>query len=310
MSLFIRHPAPGGAICDLVTPFRNGDIDRVGLMTLIEWQMRNGISGIAVCCEAGEAPTLSREDRAVVIGLAVAVADQAIPVLAGTGTNSTETTVTLTAQARDLGADAAVLVTPYYSKPTQAGIIRHVETVAAAVDLPLILCNVPDRTAIDLAPATVERLAAIPTVVGLIDGTGDLGRLQQMSPGLRPRLRHYSGQDRTAFSFNIIAGGGSVSPVANVAPGPVAALHRALGHDDIDAARAISERLAPLIEALEREPGPAALKYALHLLLGLCAEVRLPLTLVTPETAATIRLALAQLPECTGQAADGHRLAG
>lgn len=145
---------PRGAVCDLVTPFRGGELDRVGLLTLIEWQIRSGICGLVVCGEAGEAPTLTMDERCSVIQTAVEVAERTVPVFVGCGTNSTETTIALTEQARALGAHAALLTVPYYSKPSQEGIFRHVEAVAAAVDIPLIICNAPSRTAVDLAPRT------------------------------------------------------------------------------------------------------------------------------------------------------------
>ncbi|MDX3930062.1 MAG: 4-hydroxy-tetrahydrodipicolinate synthase [Shinella sp.] len=290
----------GGTACDLVTPFaENGELDRVGLMALVEWQILSGISAIAVCGEPGEAATLSREERAAVIRIAVEAAERQVPVIAGTGTNATASTITLTADAKALGADAAMIVTPYYSKPTQEGILHHFEAVAAAVDIPIVICNAPGRSACDLSPRTLERLAAIPSVVGLQDCTGDIGRLVRMPRAVRERLVHYSGHDLTALAFNLSGGAGSISAAANVAPRLVCAMHHALRTGNVDAALALGERLGPLLQVLEKEPGPAAIKHAVHLVHGIGSRVRLPLTSISPDTAAAIRMALAPLPECS-----------
>ncbi|QRM56900.1 4-hydroxy-tetrahydrodipicolinate synthase [Sinorhizobium sp. BG8] len=306
MPTSLRRYLPEGAICDLVTPFRDGEVDRVGLMTLIEWQIRSGISGLVVCGEASEAPTLSREERAAVIGLAADVVDHQVPLLAGTGTNSTETTIGLTRQAQALGADAAVVVTPYYNKPSQEGLFRHFEKLAAAVDLPIIVCNAPGRTAVDLSTRTLERLASIPSIVGVMDCTGDMTRFAGLPPALRDRFRHLSGHDATACPFFLCGGSGSISAGANVAPRLFAAMHSALRTGNVDAAYALQARLNPLVQALEKEGTPAAIKHALSLVLPLSAEVRLPITAAALETQAEIRMALSSLPEC----GERHRRAG
>ncbi|MDI7865149.1 4-hydroxy-tetrahydrodipicolinate synthase [Rhizobiaceae bacterium n13] len=299
-------PGLHGAICDLITPFRNGELDRVGFMSLVEWQILNGISGLVVCGQAGEAATLTRSERTTLIELCVDIAEHQVPVLVGTGTSCTESTIALTAEARNLGADGAVIVVPYYNKPTQEGILRHFEAVSVAVDIPIIICNVPSCTAVDLAPQTLERLTTIPQVVAVEDCTGDITRISRAPKALRQRLQFLSGHDVTALTFNLAGGRGTISLAANIAPRLVAAMHYALQTGNTEAAIALGERLGPLLRAIEREDGPAAAKYALQLMHGLSSEVRLPLTAPQPETIAAIRLALAPLPEMTQSRRQAH----
>ncbi|MCD2181450.1 4-hydroxy-tetrahydrodipicolinate synthase [Rhizobium sp. GN54] len=288
---------PRGAVCDLVTPFRGGTLDRIGLLTLVEWQIRSGISGLLVCGEAGEAPTLTMDERYSIVRTAVEVAERTVPVLVGCGTNCTESTIALTAQAKALGADAALLTVPYYSRPSQEGIFRHFETVAAAVDIPLIIYNAPARTAVDLSPRTIERLATIASVAALVDCTGDVSRFAQTVPDLRARLLHYCGHEPAACPFSLCGGGGAFSIAANVAPRLTSALHNALRTGNIDVAYALQERLMPLQTALEAENTVACAKDALSLVLGLSAEVRLPLTPPSLEVQKLLRSAIAGLPE-------------
>ncbi|WP_331372213.1 4-hydroxy-tetrahydrodipicolinate synthase [Sinorhizobium chiapasense] len=286
-----------GAISALITPFKDGKVDTVGLMSLIKWQMRHGVSGIVACGTTGEAATLSRAERAMVIARCVEVAEKKIPVIAGTGTNCTETAIELTAEARALGADAALVVTPYYSKPSQEGLYRHYQAITQTVDLPLIVYNVPARTGVDLSPRTLERLVELPNIAGIKDATGDIGRYLSTSPAVKARLFQLSGDDATALPFNLCGGHGTISVAANVVPRLVVSMHQAIATGNGQAAIAIHQRLQPLFAALERETNPGPIKYALHLLRGLSPEVRLPLTPVLPETAAEIRVALEALTE-------------
>lgn len=295
----MRSPYTEGAVCDLVTPFRGGELDRVGLMTLVEWQIRSGISGLVVCGEASEAPTLSERERGTIIEIAVEVAGHQVPVIAGCGTNATDATIKFAAQAKALGADAVLLSLPYYSKPTQEGIFRHIEAVAMAVDIPLVICNAPSRTAVDLAPHTAERLTTIPTVVALVDCTGEVSRFAQTGVALRQKLHHYTGHDLTACPFVLCGGAGAISGVANIAPRLTSALHHALRTGNGDVAYALQERLSPLLTLIEKENAVATVKHALSLVLGLGAEVRLPLTPPSPGTQLAVRSAVAQLPERT-----------
>ncbi|HEV7309854.1 4-hydroxy-tetrahydrodipicolinate synthase [Ensifer sp.] len=290
-----------GAITALVTPFRDGKVDTVGLMSLVEWQIRHGISGVVACGTTGEAPTLNRAERTMVIERCVEVAEGKIPVIAGTGSNSTETTIDLTAEAKALGADAALVVAPYYNKPSQEGLFRHFEAVSKAVDLPIIVYNVPSGTGVDLAPRTLERLAELPGIVCIKDATGDIGRFLSSPAAVKTRTRQLSGHDQTALPFNLCGGHGTISVVSNVVPRLTVAMHQAITTGNVAAAIAIHERLRPLLVALERETNPGPIKYALHLVRALSPEMRLPLTPVAPETAAEIRAALEPLTEIRGE---------
>lgn len=288
-----RSSLPEGAICDLVTPFSGDRLDEASLADLIEWQISSGISGLLVSGPAGEPWALSDCERAKIIRLAVAVAGNRVPVFAGTGTNCTETTIARTAEAKNLGAAAAYVVMPYYSKPAQEGLFRHYEAIAASVDLPIIVGLAPQRTAVDLQPRTLERLAGLPLVAAIADATGDIMRLMAMPSALRQRFVLYSGHDLTALPFTIAGGSGVLSQAANLVPRLTVALHQALATGNLQSAQHLQERLGPLFQALEREPAPAAVKYGLSLLRGMSDDVRLPLTPIVAETTAAIRMALA-----------------
>lgn len=203
MSEFSR---PHGAICDLVTPFNGDRLDEASFADLIEWQISTGITGLLVAGPTGESWALSDTERATIIRIAVATARNRVPVLAGTGTSCTETTIARTAEARNLGAAAAYIVMPYYNKPAQEGIYRHYEAIAGRVDLPIIIGLAPLRTAIDLAPRTLERLATLPSVIGIADATGDISRPMTMPNALRQHFSLYSGNDLTALPFTIAGG--------------------------------------------------------------------------------------------------------
>jgi len=284
---------PQGAICDLVTPFNGDRVDEAAFADLAEWQINSGISGLLVSGPAGEPWALTDDERTTIIRLAVAVAGGRVPIIAGTGTNCTDTTVARTAEAKTMGAAAAYVVTPYYSKPAQEGLFRHHEAIADRVDLPLIVGVAPHRTAIDLSPRTLERLATLPNVVGIADETGDIARLVAMPAALRQRFALYSGHDLTAMPFTLMGGRGVISSAANLVPRLTVALHQALATGNQQSAQSLQERLSPLFQALEREPSPAAIKYGLSLLRGMSDDVRLPLTPIVAETTAAIRMALA-----------------
>jgi 4-hydroxy-tetrahydrodipicolinate synthase len=282
------HPRFIGAMSALPTPFSNGEVDLRSLAALVEWQIAEGINGLVACGTTGEAPTLSWHERIMVIRKTVASSNGRVPVIAGTGTNSTESTIAFTAAARDFGADAALIVTPYYNKPSQAGIVRHFETIAAKVDIPIIVYNVPARTGVDLTPATIEQLAAIPSIVGFKDATGDLSRPMAFAERFANRFTWLSGHDATAFGFNTMGGSGTISVVSNVAPRLCVAMHDACRRGDPHAAREIHNRLRPLIAALELETNPVPVKHALYLMGKMASDVRLPLVEVEPNTASAI----------------------
>lgn len=286
-------PTPHGAICDLVTPFHGNQLDEPAFAELAEWQINSGISGLLVAGPAGEPWALADDERTRLIRLAVAVAGNRVPVFAGTGTSCTETTVARTAEAKNMGATAAYVVMPYYSKPAQEGLFRHYQAISDRVDLPLIVGLAPQRTAADLLPRTLERLASLRSVVGIADETGDIARLVAMPSTLRQRFALYSGHDLTAMPFTLMGGRGVISAAANLVPRLTVALHQALATGNLQSAQSLQERLSPLFQALEREPSPPAIKYGLSLLRGISDDVRLPLTPIVAETTAAIRMALA-----------------
>jgi 4-hydroxy-tetrahydrodipicolinate synthase len=295
-----------GAMTALVTPFWNGEVDYPSLAAFVDWQISQGINGLVPCGTTGEAPTLTWEERIGVIRCCVERAAGRIPVIAGTGTNNTEATIAFTEAARAFDADAALVVTPYYNRPSQHGIVRHFETVAAKVDIPLVVYNVPSRSGVDLAPATIARLAAIPSVVGIKDATGDLSRPMALSAALGDRLVQLSGHDATAFGFNTMGGSGTISVVANVAPRLMVEMHDALRRGDVHTARALNHRLRPLVSALELETNPAPVKHALHLTRGMAPDLRLPLVPLERETAVAIGRALVALEADTDEPLPGR----
>ena len=286
-----------GAITALVTPFHAGEVDLKGLTRLVRWQIEEGINGLVPCGTTGEAPTLSWEERLEIIGQCVRIASGRVPIIAGTGTSSTEATIGFTTAAESLGADAALIVTPYYNRPSQEGIFRHFEAIARKVKIPIIVYNVPARTGVDLLPQTIERLAQIPTIIGIKDATGDLSRPLAISALVGAHFLQFSGHDRTSLEFNTLGGRGTISVVANVAPRLCVEMHDACRRRDYQAARAIDDRLSPLVAALELDTNPVAVKYALHILRCLDPDVRLPLVPLLPQTAELVGRAMLALAE-------------
>jgi len=288
-----RMPRLAGAITALVTPFCNGDLDRPALRALVEWQILSGVDALAVCSVTGEGLTLAPQERAEVIDLSVRSAAGRVPVIAATGTNSTESTIALTREAQALGAAAALVTVPYYSKPSQKGIVHHFEQVAEAGGLPVIVDNAPARTASDLSTETLGKLAAIPGILGLLDATGDIARFASLSPFLRQRFRFFSGHDPSALAFTIAGGDGMISPGANVLPRLFTSMQQAARGGNLSAALSLQDRVLPLIAALGSEGDPAKIKHALRLIRGLEAELRLPLVAAEPEMRFAIGKALA-----------------
>lgn len=284
-----------GAITALVTPFRDGDVDFPALESLIEWQIDEGIDGLVICGTTGEAPTLRWEEKIAIISRAVEVVSGRVPVIAGTGTNDTRSTIAFTSAAASFGVDGVLIVTPYYNRPTQEGIFCHFEAVANYVDVPIIVYNVPSRTGVDLGLPTMRRLAGLRGVIGLKDATGDLSRPLGLTNLLGDGFLKFSGHDVTALDFCLASGCGTISVVSNLAPRLCAEMHEARLTGDVPRARAINDQLRPLISALELETNPGPVKYGLHLQRGISPELRLPLVHVTPETEAAIGKALPQI---------------
>ncbi len=281
-----------GSITALVTPFRGDAIDERAFADLIKWQIGEGASGLVPCGTTGESPTLRRDEHERLIRVCVEAADWCVPVIAGTGTNSTETTIALTRAAKAAGADAALVVTPYYNRPSQTGLFRHFEAVARAVEIPIVLYNVPKRTGVDLLPETIGRLARIDTIVGIKDATGDPQRARAIADAAGAGFVRLSGDDATALEFNACGGRGCISVVANAMPRLCARMQQCWAHGDELTARRVEARLAPLVQALALETNPVPVKYALSLLRGIDPAVRLPLTPVGSETARAIERAL------------------
>ncbi len=246
-----------GSIVALVTPMReDGSVDWERLRALVNWHVEQGTHGIVAVGTTGESATLGFEEHDSVIREVVAIADKRLPVIAGTGANSTEEAIRLTRDAKRDGADACLLVTPYYNKPPQEGLYQHFLKVARAVDIPQILYNVPGRTACDLLPETVERLSKVPNIVGIKEATGNLERAREIRERCGDDFLIYSGDDATALELMLGGGDGDISVTANVAPAKMAAMCQAALDGDVDKARELNAELEPLHRDLFIEPSP------------------------------------------------------
>ncbi|MBL1438284.1 MAG: 4-hydroxy-tetrahydrodipicolinate synthase [Rhodobacteraceae bacterium] len=281
-----------GSIPALVTPFTNGEVDKHALKELVEWHVAEGSSGVVPVGTTGETPTLSHEEHRDVVRICVETAAGRIPVIAGAGSNSTREATSLTQFAQDIGASAALVVTPYYNKPTQRGLLAHFEAILAATDIPIIIYNIPGRSIVDMSPETMGALAKHKNIVGVKDATGDVARVSHQRATCGKDFCQLSGEDASALGFNAHGGVGCISVTANVAPKLCAEFQAATLAGNYPAALAIQDKLLPLHTALFVEPGVAGAKYALSLL-GKCNEdVRRPLTTLLDETKAQIKAAM------------------
>jgi 4-hydroxy-tetrahydrodipicolinate synthase len=266
-----------GSIVALITPFRNGSIDEPALQSLVEWHIEQGTHGLVPVGTTGESPTLSHEEHGRVVELVVEAAAGRRPVIAGAGSNSTAEAISLARHARAVGADAILVVTPYYNKPTQDGLYAHFKAIHDAADLPLIIYNIPGRSVVDMSVDTMATLAKLPNVVGVKDATCDLARPLLTTLACGEDFCQLSGEDITALAFLANGGDGCISVTANVAPRQCAEMHEAWQRGDAREALAIHLRLTPLHKALFLETSPAPAKYAVSRL-GKCApDMRLPL---------------------------------
>ena len=282
-----------GSIVAIVTPMHaDGSLDIPGMRKLIDWHVAEGTDGIVIVGTTGESATVSVDEHCALIKLAVEQAAGRIPVIAGTGGNSTAEAIGLTAYAKEVGADAVLLVVPYYNRPTQEGMYQHFKAIAAAVDLPIILYNVPGRTVADMSNETVVRLAQIPNIVGLKDATGNIGRGIELLRLVPSSFAVYSGDDPTAMALMFCGGQGNISVTANVAPRAMHELCVAAMKGDIATAVAINNRLIPLHQKLFVEPNPVPVKWALAEMGMMPAGIRLPLVALAGEYHATVRGAL------------------
>jgi 4-hydroxy-tetrahydrodipicolinate synthase len=278
-----------GSIPALVTPFKNGAVDREAFANLVERQIENGAGALVPCGTTGESATLSHAEHREVVSLCIEVASGRVPVIAGAGSNSTAEAIGLVQHAKEAGADAALCVCPYYNRPDQAGLEAHFQMIADTVDLPIILYNVPGRTVSDLQPETVIRLGRHANIVGIKDATGDLARVSLHAAGLEgQQFVQICGEDPVTLGYRAMGGTGCISVTSNVAPAQMAALHKAMDDGDLQAAQAIEKRFVALHKALFCAPSPGPAKYALSLL-GLCTpDTRLPL--VGPDETARRRI--------------------
>ena len=270
-----------GSIPALVTPFKNGALDLETLKALVEWHIAEGSSGLVPVGTTGESPTLSHEEHDTVIEVVVQAARGRVPVIAGAGSNNTVEGMRLIRHAAKVGATAALVVTPYYNKPTQAGLTAHFTALHDCSDLPIIIYNIPGRSVVDMSPETMGVLAQLPRIIGVKDATGRIERVSQQRLTCGADFIQLSGEDATALGFNAHGGVGCISVTANVAPRLCAEFQAATLRGDYAAALDLQDRLMPLHEAIFLEPGLAGAKYGLSRL-GLCSEdVRLPLVGLT-----------------------------
>ncbi|ABS64469.1 dihydrodipicolinate synthase [Parvibaculum lavamentivorans DS-1] len=266
-----------GSYVALITPFKNGAVDEAAFVKLVEWQIEQGTHGLVPCGTTGESPTLSHDEHKRVVELCVKTAKGRVPVIAGAGSNNTVEAIELTRFAKKVGADAVLSVTGYYNKPSQEGIFAHFKAVNDAVDIPIILYNIPGRTIVDITLETMTRLFELKNVVGVKDATANLARVSLQRQEMGAEFCQLSGEDATALGFNAHGGVGCISVTANVAPALCSAFQEATLDGDYRKALEIQDRLMPLHNALFVDPNPAPVKYAANLL-GLCAnELRLPL---------------------------------
>jgi 4-hydroxy-tetrahydrodipicolinate synthase len=281
-----------GSIVALVTPFRNGKVDVEAFRELIEFQISNGTSAISPCGTTGESATLSMEEHCRVIDLTVALVNKRVPVIAGTGSNSTAEAIELTKYAKKAGAEATLQVTPYYNKPTQEGLYQHYRAIAKAVPLPQVLYNVPGRTSVNILPETVARLAELPEVVAIKEASGDLGQMAEIMRLAGDKITLLSGDDNLTLPVLAIGGKGVVSVAANVAPRDTADLVNVWDRGDIDQARKIYYKLLPLCKAMFYETNPVPVKTALALMGKMDGELRLPLAPLSPANHEKLKMTL------------------
>ncbi len=289
----MTEPMFKGSMPALITPFKNGHVDDGAFQKFVQWQIDQGSHGLVPCGTTGESPTLSHEEHMRVTELCIEVAKGRVPVIAGAGSNSTAEAVRLAEHAEKAGADAVLVVTPYYNKPTQEGLYQHFKAIHDAVELPILIYNIPGRSVIDMTVETMARLAKLENIVGVKDATVDLVRPALTRAAIGDYFAQLSGEDSTVVPFLAQGGHGCISVTANVAPRQCADLHEAWQRGDLATVSKINDRLMPLHQALFVEASPGPVKYGASLL-GLCENrLRLPLVCVKPETEGGVREAMA-----------------
>ncbi len=287
-----KHAPFPGSLTALVTPFKDGSIDEPALRALVEWQIENGSHGLVPVGTTGESPTLSHAEHGRVTEIVIHQAKGRVPIIAGAGSNNTTEAISLARHAEKAGADAVLVVTPYYNKPTQEGMYQHFKAVNDAVGIPIIIYNIPPRSVVDMSVETMARLYELKNIAGVKDATANLARVSQQRHAMGPDFIQLSGEDMTALAYMAAGGHGCISVVANVAPKLCSDLMVCALSGDYAGALAVQDRLVPLHDAVFKEPGLAGAKHGLKLLGRIEEEVRLPLLPVTPATGQVIRSAM------------------
>jgi 4-hydroxy-tetrahydrodipicolinate synthase len=281
-----------GSFTALVTPFSNGSVDEAAFRGLVDWQIAEGTSGLVPVGTTGESPTLSHDEHGQVVEWCIDQAKGHVPVVAGAGSNSTAEAIERARHAEEAGADAVLVVTPYYNKPTQEGLYQHFKAINDAIGIPIIIYNIPPRSVIDMSVETMARLFELPNIAGVKDATANVVRASQQRAAMGPGFNQLSGEDATALGFMAHGGHGCISVTANVAPRLCAEFQNACLRGDFGAALKLQDKLMPLHTALFIETSPAPAKYALSVL-GKCAEtVRLPMVPISDKTRAAVRDAM------------------
>jgi 4-hydroxy-tetrahydrodipicolinate synthase len=284
-----------GVLTALVTPFRDGVVDERALQELVELQVAAGVDGLVPCGSTGEAATLSHAEHRRVVEVVVSAARGRVPVLAGTGSNSTSEAIELTRYAKEAGADGALLISPYYNKPTQEGIVAHYAEVARQTSFPLFVYNIPGRTMSNILPATIGRLAEIDQIVGVKEACGNLDQMAHVIAAVPESFCVLSGDDALTLPLLAIGGKGVISTTSNLAPAEMVELVRAFRAGDVERARAIHYRMLPLFDALFCETNPIPMKAALAFRGLLLEELRLPLTRLSPQSRERLQVAMKEL---------------
>lgn len=287
-----KEPMFTGSLVAIVTPFRKGRLDERALGELIDWQIANGTHGIVPCGTTGESATLSHAEHERVVAFTVEVVRRRVPVIAGSGSNCTDEAIALTKHAKQAGADAALLITPYYNKPTQEGLFRHYKAVADAVDLPLVLYNIPSRTGVNMTPATVARLASIKTIVAIKEGSGSVQQASEIVQLCGDRMTLLAGDDPLTLPMMAVGGKGVITVTANIVPSDMARMVTAFSANRVDEARQLHHKLSPLFSALFLETNPIPVKEALAMMGKIDGEIRLPLCPMAADTREKLARAL------------------
>jgi 4-hydroxy-tetrahydrodipicolinate synthase len=284
-----------GIYTALITPFSGGKVDEKAFQAFVEWQVNEGVHGLVPCGTTGESPTLSHDEHNHVIDMTIEIAKGRVKVMAGTGSNSTEEAIMTTRHAKKAGADGALIVAPYYNRPTQEGLYQHFKAINDAVEIPLVIYNIPGRSGVNITDDTLARLSALPNVVGIKDATGDLARVHTLRARQKKKLDLLSGEDMTAVAFNAIGGVGCISVSSNIMPKACAEVQNACARGDWATALTLQDKLVALHEVMFCETSPGPVKYAASLMGKCLPEMRLPLVEPSENSKNAVRQTLISL---------------